>query len=147
MSWASSIAEAAKIGGSDEEELDWNSYEKIKSEIAFEQRQWAADKVSAKEMVRIRSQRKAQSKAEKLMRLAEKREVQDKGKYKGERKRSTHKKSKEEIEDLAVAQELRLKERLIKVKKKLIRTNNFFLCQFYLKFNQSLCHVYKIREH
>ncbi|KAL8147657.1 hypothetical protein AgCh_005108 [Apium graveolens] len=128
ISWASSIAEAAKIGGSDEEELDWNSYEKIKSEIEFEQRQWAADKVSAKEMVRIRSQRKAQSQAEKLMRLAEKREVQEKAKFKGERKRTTHKKSKEEIEELVVAQELRLKERLTKVKiKKSIRTNNFFL--------------------
>ncbi|KAK1397054.1 IENR2 domain-containing protein [Heracleum sosnowskyi] len=115
LSWASSIAEAAKIGGSDEEELDWNSYEKIKSEIAFEQRQWAADKVSAKEMVRIRSQRKAQSKAEKMMKLAEKREVQEKAKSKGERKRTTHKKSKEEIEDLVVAQELKLKERLTKM--------------------------------
>lgn len=125
LSWASSIAEAAKIGGSDEEELDWNSYEKIKNEIASEQRQWAADKVRAKEMVRIRSQRKAQSKAEKLMWLAEKREVQEKAKFKGERKRTTHKKSKEEIEELAVAQELRLKERLTKMHRRKSTTGQF----------------------
>lgn len=116
LSWASSIAEAAKLGGIDEEELDWNSYEKMKSDIALEQRQWAADKLSAKEMVRIRSKRKAQAKEEKAMRLAQKRKVQEKEKIKGERKRATHKKSKEEIEELAVAQELRLKERLTKVK-------------------------------
>ncbi|WOH00261.1 hypothetical protein DCAR_0519619 [Daucus carota subsp. sativus] len=115
LAWASRIAEAAKLGGSGEEELDWNSYEKIKREIALEQRQRAVDKVTAKEMGRIRSQRKAQAKAEKLIRLAEKRDVQEKANFKGDKKRKTHKKSKEEIEELAVAQELRLKERLIKM--------------------------------
>ncbi|KAL1815377.1 hypothetical protein ACET3Z_017951 [Daucus carota] len=115
LAWASRIAEAAKLGGSGEEELDWNSYEKIKREIALEQRQRAVDKVTAKEMGRIRSQRKAQAKAEKLIRLAEKRDVQEKANFKGDKKRKTQKKSKEEIEELAVAQELRLKERLIKM--------------------------------
>lgn len=126
ISWTSSIAEAAKLGGSDEEELDWNSYEKIKSEIAFQQRQWAADKVKAKEMVRIRSQRKTQAKGEKLVRVAQKREVQEKAaKLKGARKRVTHKKSKEEIEELAVAQELKLKERLTKMHRRKSTSGQF----------------------
>lgn len=116
LSWASGIAKAANIGGSDQQELDWDSYEKMKSEIAFQQRQWATDKAKAKEMARIRGQRAAQAKAEKLARLAEKRKERvEKAKVKGQLKKKTHKKSKEEIEELAVAQELKLKERLAKV--------------------------------
>lgn len=119
LSWASGIAKAANIGGSDQQELDWDSYEKMKSQIAFQQRPWATDKAKAKEMARIRGQRAAQVKAEKLARLAGKRkEWVEKAKVKDQLMKKMQKKSKEEIEELAVAQELKLKERLAKIHRK-----------------------------
>ncbi|CAL5405822.1 unnamed protein product [Camellia sinensis] len=88
-SWAESIAEAAKKGGSDEQELQWDSYDKIKEEIAFQQRQWAADQAKAKEMETIRA---AQAKIVKMGRLAQKRKEQEQqAKARGEMKRETHK--------------------------------------------------------
>lgn len=138
MSWASSIAKAAKIGGSDQEELDWDSYENMKSEIAFEQRQWAVYKARAKEMTRIRGQRAAEAKAEKLARLAEKREErEEKAKVNGEVKKKTRKKSKEEREKLAVAQELKLKERLAKVNTQYFQyeSNIYYLFRYELEFS------------
>lgn len=130
LSWASGIAKSAKTGGTDQQELDWDSYEKIESEIAFQQHQWAVYNAKAKEVARIRGQRAAQAKAEKLARLAERRkEREEKAKVKGELKKRIHKKSKEEIEQLAVARELKLKEKLAKVTQhNQCGTNNIFLC-------------------
>ncbi|KAL3636907.1 hypothetical protein CASFOL_019206 [Castilleja foliolosa] len=42
--WAGSIATAAKKGGIDEQELDWDSYDKLKQEIALLQTEWTAEK-------------------------------------------------------------------------------------------------------
>lgn len=117
--WAESIAKSAKNGGSDQDELDWDSYDKIKREIALEQLKRDKDKAKAKEMKQIRAARAAQVKAEEMARLAEKRKERElKAKTRGEMKRKTHRKSKEEKEELAIAQELKLKARLTKVKKK-----------------------------
>ncbi|XP_059661446.1 vicilin-like seed storage protein At2g18540 [Cornus florida] len=119
LSWAENIAEAAKKGGVDQQELDWDSYDKIKKEIALQQLQWAAEKVKAKEMAKIRAVRSAQAKAEKMARLAQKKKEQEqKEKVREEIKRKTHKKSKEEKEEFAVSQELKLKARLTKIHKK-----------------------------
>ncbi|CAK9134111.1 unnamed protein product [Ilex paraguariensis] len=119
LSWAESIAMAAKKGGGDQQELDWDSYGKMKREMDLEQLQWAADKAKAKEIARIRAERSSQAKAEKMARLAEKRREQEqKAKVRRPIKRKTHKKSKEEKEELAVAQELKLKERLTKIHRK-----------------------------
>ncbi|KAL0282619.1 UNVERIFIED_CONTAM: hypothetical protein Sangu_2481500 [Sesamum angustifolium] len=65
QSWAESIAIAAKIGGNDEQELDWDSYDKLKQEIALLQIHRAAEKAKAKEIARTRAERAAQAKAEK----------------------------------------------------------------------------------
>ncbi|KAK4373947.1 hypothetical protein RND71_004624 [Anisodus tanguticus] len=77
QSWAESIANAAKVGGSDQEELEWDSYDKIKREIALEQLQLAAEKAKAKEMARIRAERAAQRKTEKMDRLVQRRKERE----------------------------------------------------------------------
>lgn len=65
QAWAECIANAAKIGGIEQEELDWDSYDKIKREMALEQLQQAAEKAKAKEMACIRAERALQAKVEK----------------------------------------------------------------------------------
>lgn len=116
QSWAESIAEAAKIGGSDQQELEWNSYDILRKEIALQQINRKAEIARAKEMARIQAERAAQIKAEKMARLAQKRrEREEKAKVRGESVKKRSKKSKEEKEKLAEVQEEKLKERLMKV--------------------------------
>uniref|UniRef100_A0A2N9EXT4 Nuclease associated modular domain-containing protein n=1 Tax=Fagus sylvatica TaxID=28930 RepID=A0A2N9EXT4_FAGSY len=105
LSWAESIAKAAKKGGSGQQKLDWDSYNKIKQEMVLQQLQWTAEKTKAKEMKKkIRS------------RLAQKRkECEDKTRTRGETKRKTRRKLKEDKEDLAVPQLSKLKQKLTKV--------------------------------
>ncbi|KAL0328431.1 UNVERIFIED_CONTAM: hypothetical protein Scaly_2275700 [Sesamum calycinum] len=119
QSWAESIAIAAKIGGNDEQELDWDSYDKLKQEIALLQIHRAAEKAKAKEIARTRAERAAQAKAEKMARRAQKRrEREENSKVRGESIRKRNKKSQEEKERLAEFQEVKLKERLMKIQKK-----------------------------
>lgn len=122
LSWSESIAKAAKDGGSDQQELDWDSYDKMKQELDVQQLQWAAEKAKAKEMAKImaeqaalaRAEKAAQKKAEKMARLAEKRkEWEEKAKARRERKRKEGR--KKEKNEFSVSQGLKLK-RLIKVK-------------------------------
>ncbi|KAM7492535.1 hypothetical protein LguiA_035456 [Lonicera macranthoides] len=127
--WAESIAKSAKNGWSDQDELDWDSYDKIKREIALEQLKLDKDKAKAKEMKQIRAARAAQVKAEEMARLAEKRKERElKAKIRGEMKIKTHRKSKEEKEELAIAQELKLKARLTKIHRKK-SSNDQVTCQ------------------
>ncbi|KAK4387122.1 hypothetical protein Sango_2582800 [Sesamum angolense] len=103
----------------DEQELDWNSYDKLKQEIALLQIHRAAEKAKAKEIARTRAERAAQAKAEKMARLAQKRrEREENSKVRGESIRKRNKKSQEEKERLAEFQEVKLKERLMKIQKK-----------------------------
>ncbi|KAF5478576.1 hypothetical protein F2P56_005124 [Juglans regia] len=107
LSWAESIAKAAKKGGKNQQELDWDSYDKIKQEDVFRQLQRTAEKAKAKERKNIRA------------RLAQKRkELQEKARARGEIEVKTHRKSKEDKDDLAVFQESNLKQRLTKIHKK-----------------------------
>ena len=104
LSWAESIAKVAKKGGSGQQELDWDSFNKIKQEMILQQLQWTAEKAKAKEMGKIRS------------RLAQKRkEREEKARARGEIKRKTHRKLKEDKEDFAVPQVSKLKQKLTKV--------------------------------
>lgn len=113
-SWAESIANAAKKGGHGQQELDWDSYEKIEREIALQQLQRSADVAKAKEMAQIRAERRAKAKAEKAKLTLQKRMA----KVKGLAKKKPSKKSKEEKEELAAAEDLKLKERLTKIHRK-----------------------------
>lgn len=105
--WAESIAKAAKKGGYGQQELDWDSYEKIEKEIALQRIQRSAVRAKAKEMAQIRSERRAKAKAEKVKLTLKKRVAKVKG--------SAKKKSKEEKQELAATEDLKLKERLTKV--------------------------------
>jgi len=111
-SWAESIANAAKKGGHGERELDWDSYEKIEKEIALQHLQRSADVAKAKEMAQMRAERRAKAKAEKAKLTLQKRMA----KVKGLAKKKPTKKSKEEKDELAAAEDLKLKERLTKVR-------------------------------
>ncbi|KAL5736485.1 hypothetical protein ACOSP7_030833 [Xanthoceras sorbifolium] len=127
LSWSKSIAKAAKDGWTDQQELDWDSYEKIKQEMAVQQVQLTADKAKAEEMAKIirkkaalervqRVEKAAMEKAQKMARLAQKRkEREEKAKARGEIKRERGRKSKRE---LSVSQGLKLKRRLTKIRKK-----------------------------
>lgn len=105
--WAESIAKAAKKGGHGQQELEWDSYEKIEKEISLEYLKRSADVAKAKEMAQIRAERRAKAKAEKKKHTLQKRVEKVKGLAK--------KKSKEEKEELAATEDLKLKERLTKV--------------------------------
>ncbi|KAK1414346.1 hypothetical protein QVD17_30090 [Tagetes erecta] len=105
--WAESIAKAAKKGGYGQQELDWDSYDKIEKEIALQRIQRSADVAKAKEMAQIRAERRAKAKSEKVKLTLKKRVEKVKGLAK--------KKSKEEKQELAAAEDLKLKERLTKI--------------------------------
>lgn len=103
LSWAESIAEAAKTGGSEQEMLDWDSYETLKQDLVQQQLWLATEKAKAKEMAKlIKAEKQAQARAEKAEKLAHKRK-KDAEKAKENRKSNGNK------------EELKLKQRLTKV--------------------------------
>ncbi|KAI5333082.1 PREDICTED: stress response [Prunus dulcis] len=75
LSWVESIAEAAKKGGSGQQDLCWDSYEKIHQELHLQQLQLAAEKKKekAKERTKKRAMKAEQVKAKKMARLARER--------------------------------------------------------------------------
>ncbi|KAL4589022.1 hypothetical protein LXL04_001924 [Taraxacum kok-saghyz] len=110
--WSEGIAQAAKRGGPGENELEWDSYEKMEQEIVLQQLQRSADVAKAKEMAQIRAERRAKAKAEKVKMTLQKQVAKVKGLVKKK------KKTKEEKEELAVAHDLKLKQRLTKIHRK-----------------------------
>lgn len=115
QSWGDCIALAAKLGGPDQQELEWDSYEKFKQEVAVQK----AEKKKMKELARKRKERAAQVKAEKMARFAQqRREREENAKVRGEPIKKRNKRSKEEKEKLAESQEEKLKERLMKIHRK-----------------------------
>ncbi|GER53457.1 Rho GTPase activation protein (RhoGAP) with PHdomain [Striga asiatica] len=119
LSWAQSIAKAAKVGMSDEKELYWDSYNKLKEEIAL-QIHHTAQEADGKAIARVRAQRAAQEKSEKMARLPqERREHEENVKAREGSFKKRNLKSEEEIERLAEFREERLKEKIMKIHKKL----------------------------
>lgn len=128
-SWSESIASAAKEGWTDQKELDWDSYNQIKQEMAIQQIRLAEEKAKAKEMAKImaekaaieRAAKAAQAKAEEMARFAEKVKEREK---RAKARRKTKKKASRRAGEVLVSQELKLKQRLTKVKptKHMIRT-------------------------
>lgn len=113
MSWLESIAVAARKGGCDQQELDWDSYNKLKDEIALQQLQWDDQKTKAKDIAKMRGQR---AKPKKIKRKRE--NVEATVEARGQTRRKTSKKSKEDKEGLAFNQGLKLKARLTKIHRK-----------------------------
>lgn len=100
LSWAESIAEAAKTGGSGQEMLSWDSYDTLKQDLIQQQLRLATEKAKAKEMEKIiKAEKQAQARAEK----AEK------------KKKKTAEKAKENHKSNGNKEELKLKRRLTKV--------------------------------
>ncbi|XP_042042706.1 golgin subfamily A member 6-like protein 1 [Salvia splendens] len=116
QSWRESIALAAKKGGADQQELEWDSYEKFKQEAALEK----AEEAKRKELARVRKDRAAKVKAAlKTARLAQKkREREEKAEVRQEATRKRNKWSKEEKEKMVEFQGEKLKERLMKIQRK-----------------------------
>ncbi|GER29178.1 hypothetical protein STAS_05015 [Striga asiatica] len=114
--WAESIAKAAKVGMSDEKELDWDSYDKLAEELTLLWVQKTEQQAKDEKIARLRA---AYVKAEKAARLSQKRREREENARPREgsiKKRSQ--KSKEERERLAEFREEKLKERLMKIHKK-----------------------------
>ncbi|KAM7250225.1 hypothetical protein ACFE04_022108 [Oxalis oulophora] len=120
-SWLESIANYAKMGAKDEEELDWDSYEKMKQTIAAQQLQRAADKATAIEMLKKRKERAAEAKAEKIAKIAQRRkDREEQEKRKIERKQKAQKKSKKDNGKPVGIEGVKLKRRLTKIHKRKI---------------------------
>ncbi|XP_034900435.1 uncharacterized protein [Populus alba] len=119
LSWTQRIARAAKEGGIDQQELDWDGYDKIKKEITLKQLQGAMEKAKGEEIAKRKVEREKKEKEEKMERVAQKRkEREEKAMEREETKRKAHRKSKEKTEESSVARKLTLKKRLTKIRKK-----------------------------
>lgn len=102
LSWVESIAEAAKTGGSEQQELNWDSYENIREELYLQQLQQAAEKKKAREWAKMRAKEAAAlAKEKKKARLA----------Y----ERKEHGEIKKDNEELTFRKGLKVKQRSRKV--------------------------------
>ncbi|XP_026401213.1 ketol-acid reductoisomerase, chloroplastic-like isoform X2 [Papaver somniferum] len=124
LKWAERIAEAARLGGCDQQELKWDSHEKITEELVLQQLQLTADKAREKEIAKLRRARAAKEREEKMARIAQRRkeriekEREEKSKPRVEIKRKTRRKSAEEKQLLALSKGSKLKEKLTKIRRK-----------------------------
>ncbi|WJX88205.1 hypothetical protein P8452_70317 [Trifolium repens] len=116
QSWRENIAKAAKIGGSGEQELDWDSYEKIKEEmIILDELQRTTRMVKAKEMAIIKGEKEALIKAIKKIMLRQKREyLRERKKARENIKRLRYKNPEEDRRAVEVTQEFKLVSKLTK---------------------------------
>lgn len=113
LKWAQSIAEEAKKGGCYQDELQWDSYEKLRAEIVRQHLQWLSDKAKAKEFAKLKARREAKARAEKKARLAnEREEKQQKAKAEVESRRKS--KSEERKQETTILRSLKVKARLTK---------------------------------
>lgn len=67
-SWAESIAEAARRGGVDEQQLDWDSYDRLKVEVAFQRLQAEkedGEKAKEKKLKRFQTEKKVRDRERK----------------------------------------------------------------------------------
>ncbi|KAJ6979831.1 hypothetical protein NC653_027846 [Populus alba x Populus x berolinensis] len=120
LSWSKSIARAAKEGGIDQQELDWDGFDGIKEEITLKQLQGAIEKAKAEERAKRTVEREAKEREEKMVRVAQKREKrEEKVKAREEAKRKAYRESKKKTEESSsVARKLTLKRRLTKIRKR-----------------------------
>ncbi|KAK7317816.1 hypothetical protein RJT34_02370 [Clitoria ternatea] len=119
QSWRESIAKAAKKGGNGEQELDWDSYEKIQEEMAFlRQLQHTTKKEKAKEMARMEKAKEAASiKAiiKKVMLPQKRKDRHEKAKARRNTKSPLYRSAKEHEAALEVTQEFKLHSKFTKI--------------------------------
>ncbi|KAJ6838173.1 uncharacterized protein M6B38_319840 [Iris pallida] len=114
LTWAGSIADAARKGGGDQEELEWDSYEKIKSAISTKHLKWKARKERAKEIAKVKAEIAAKVRAENAERRAQKALEKEERAKAREMKALARKKSENEKMRMALSKGLKLKARLTK---------------------------------
>lgn len=112
--WARSIAEAAKEGGLDQQELRWDSYRKLKADLMFQYLEYRLEKEKAKEIKRLRAEEKAKVRAEKLEKLARQRKEKEEMAKSRKIEALVRKKLKDEKRKIALSRGLKLKARLTK---------------------------------
>ncbi|KAK7257165.1 hypothetical protein RIF29_30941 [Crotalaria pallida] len=117
QSWRESIAKAAKKGGSSEQELNWDSYEKIQKEMfLLYQLQRTAEKAKAKEKARLKAEKVARKKAIKKVMLTQRRKDRpERTKAKTYIKSQPNRKVKEDKGDMEVGQEFKIQPKLTKI--------------------------------
>ncbi|KAL5707563.1 hypothetical protein ACHQM5_018453 [Ranunculus cassubicifolius] len=103
-SWGDCIAESAKKGLLDQQILDWDSYEKMTSEIAFQQLHLAEEKGNAKKMAKLTS---AGEKRER--RAIQRREKEEETRCRKEAKIKLRLEAKKAKEELQVSRKLKAK--------------------------------------
>ncbi|WOK97943.1 stress response protein NST1 [Canna indica] len=113
-SWARAIAEAAKQGCHDQDELEWDSYEKIKADILSQQTKLIEGKTRAKQLARLRAERIARDRTEKVAKLAELRQQRKEKTEARKLEALSRKKSKDERKKIELSKGLKLKARLTK---------------------------------
>lgn len=112
-SWAGSIAEASRKGGIGEEELNWDSYDRLREEIAAQLLMMATERAKKREIKSAQTMRRSHAREAKMARLKQRRiEHEKKAEARAERKRRMHKKAKE------VKEESKCKTKLTKAQKK-----------------------------
>lgn len=116
-SWAESIAEAARMGGIDEEQFDWDSYDRMKVEIAFQRLQWDEEKAKKKEMNKIQAERKVRKRVQNMAQVAQKKvEHKQNAKQRAKKREIMSCKTRKKKEGLAASRELNITDKLAKVK-------------------------------
>lgn len=113
--WSGSIAEAARRGGYDQGELNWDSYERIKADIDFQHIQQKAVKARAREIARLREGRVSQIRVENVAGLAKQRNDNEKKAEAKKAEASSWKRSEDEKKKTALSEGFKLKARLVKV--------------------------------
>ncbi|KNA03460.1 hypothetical protein SOVF_209010 isoform B [Spinacia oleracea] len=114
-SWTESIAEAARRGGINEEQLNWDSYERLKVEMAFQRLQWDEEKEKEKDMKRIRAEKKVQKRVQNVTRVAQKKVEHKQNELRPKKKGMRSRKRREGKGEAAASKELNIKDRLVKI--------------------------------
>ncbi|XP_048498776.1 uncharacterized protein LOC104891421 isoform X2 [Beta vulgaris subsp. vulgaris] len=118
-SWAESIAEAARMGGIDEEQFDWDSYDRMKVEIAFQRLQWDEEKAKKKEMNKIQAERKVRKRVQNMAQVAQKKvEHKQNAKQRAKKREIMSCKTRKKKEGLAASRELNITDKLAKILEK-----------------------------
>lgn len=117
QSWMENIAKAAKEGGSEEKELDWDSYEKIKEELLLlYQLRRKSEKEKAKEIAKIKADKEAQIKAiKKVMLTQKKRDLRERTKAREKEKSQPYKNAAQDKDALEVTYKFKLGSKLTEV--------------------------------
>lgn len=112
--WAGSIAEAARKGHYDQQELNWDSYEKIKADNEYQHLKQKAENVKAREIAKQRAERVSQIRAENITRLAKQRKGRPENPKAKKVEASSRKRSEIEKKKIALSKGIKLKARLTK---------------------------------